>query len=256
MIVKKTLPADKELVLVKITKILPHGAYCTLTDYNLDAYLPISEIASGWIKNIHEFIKEGQKDVARVISVDREKNVVDVSLKKVTKKEREDKISEQNTEKRSEMLFEQSLKLSNTLEKKEKIKEELLTKVESYSELVSKVAENKEFLSFLKNKPFADAFTETVIKNIKPKHYEVSYLVELRSINSRSGITTIKKIFGEIEQMGVKVLYVGAPRYRLSSEGSSYPDAEERIKEARKTLDANSKSIAYTIKAEKLPNNN
>ena len=56
MLIKKELPEERELVLVKISKIMPHGAYCELIEYGMDAYLPISEIASGWIKNIHEFI--------------------------------------------------------------------------------------------------------------------------------------------------------------------------------------------------------
>ena len=71
MIIQKELPDVSEFVIIKITKIMPHGAYCRLIEYNSDAYLPISEVSSGWIKNIHEFIKEGQQDVAKVIFVDR-----------------------------------------------------------------------------------------------------------------------------------------------------------------------------------------
>jgi translation initiation factor 2 subunit 1 len=70
---------------------MPHGAYCELVEYKADAYLPIGEVASGWIKNIREFIKEGQKDVAKVVFVDQNKRALDISLKKVTAKEKKDK---------------------------------------------------------------------------------------------------------------------------------------------------------------------
>lgn len=236
---------------MKITKIMPHGAYCQLIEYELDAYLPISEIASGWIKNIHEFVKEGQKDVAKVIAVDRVKGSVDVSLKKAHNKERADKLSDYNIEKRSEMLFNQALKLSHNEDKAEKIKEEIAKKTNTYTEVLNNILANKDYLAYLKNKPFADALSDTVQKNTKPKRYEVSYLVELRAADPHAGVSAIKRAFGEIEKLGVTVLYIGAPRYRLTVEDSSYPKAEEHIKAARTILESNSKAITFTMKSEK-----
>ena len=250
MLTKKQMPDEKELVLVKISKIMPHGAYCELVEYGIDAYLPISEIASGWIKNIHEFIKEGQKDVGRVIAIDKEKRSVDISLKKVTTKEKNDKISDYNLEKRYEKLFGQAVAVAKLEPKKESIIEELSKKVGTYTEIIQAFAEKKDTHNLIKNKQLEDALAEITAKNIKPKRYAVSYTLELKATDPKAGISEIKKVLKEIEEKGVEVLYVGAPRYRLSSEDSDYPKAEGRIKEAQKLIEKQ-KDLSYSIKSEK-----
>ncbi len=252
-IIKKQLPGEKELVLVKIKKIMPHGAYVELTEYSKDAYLPISEIASGWIKNIHEFIKEGQKTVGKVLSVDLQKGSIDVSLKKATAKEKADKLNEHGIEKRYEKLFEQAVKLSEIVNENdvEALKTEIAKKVPTYIELINNTLEDEHFTDFLKNKAFSKAFNEILEKNIKPRRFEVSYLVELKSNNPIVGISTLKESLNAIKELGVGVLYLGAPRYRLTAEDASYPTAEEKIKKARKILESYAKKITFTMKNEK-----
>lgn len=250
MLIKKELPGEKELVLVKISKIMPHGAYCELVEYGLDAYLPISEIASGWIKNIHEFIKEGQKDVGRVIAIDKDKRAVDISLKKATTKEKNDKTSEYNLEKRYEKLFDQAINAAKLAPRKQEIIGELAKEITTYTELIQMFADKKDAHGLVKNKALEDALEDIVAKNIKPKRYEVSYTIELRSTDPKAGIAQIKKVLEEIEGRGVGVLYIGAPRYRLTSEDSDYPKAESRIKEAQKLIEKQ-KALMYSIKSDK-----
>jgi translation initiation factor 2 subunit 1 len=85
LIVNTELPEENELVMAVIKKILPYGAFCSLPEYNnLEAFLHVSEVAPRWIKNIHEFISEGQKHVVKVHHLDKEKNQVDISIKRVS----------------------------------------------------------------------------------------------------------------------------------------------------------------------------
>ena len=56
------LPEVGEIVVATITKIGDHGAYATLDEYNnIQGFLHASEIAHGWVRNIHKFVKEGEK---------------------------------------------------------------------------------------------------------------------------------------------------------------------------------------------------
>ncbi len=251
MILKKDLPDIDEFVIVKITKIMPHGAYCRLTEYDIDAYLPISEISSGWIKNIHEFIKEGQQNVAKVIFVDRGKRSVDVSLKKVSGKAKKDKINEYSIEKRSEGIFQKAIAASNREAQKDALKIEAAAAAKTYTELVNNIFEGKDPLSASTDKEFKDALYALVLKTIKPKSYTVSYNMELVTTDTKKGIRTIKDVLLKVQKLGVDVLYMGAPHYRLLSTDSSYPKAEERIKAATKFLDSY-KNIEYTLKTNKV----
>lgn len=53
------LPREGSLAIAVVKKIMPYGAFCTLTEYgDIEAFMHISEVAPRWIKNIHEFLSE------------------------------------------------------------------------------------------------------------------------------------------------------------------------------------------------------
>ena len=252
MIIPKDLPDVGEFVIIKITKIMPHGAYCRLTEYNIDSYLPISEVSSGWIKNIHEFIKEGQQDVAKVIFVDREKRSVDISLKKATGKDKKDKTNDYGLEKRAEGMFSKAVAASKQESNKQAIMAEVSKHAKTYNELVNNIFEGTDPLANIKEKEFKDALYAIVAKTIKAKIYTVAYNVDLTSTDTSSGTNTIKAALIDIEKAGVEVLYMGAPRYRLLATDSSYLKAEEKIKNAQKILE-NHKNLEFNMKSIKVP---
>ncbi len=247
MIIRSELPEPNELVMVRITKIMPHGAYCNLQEYGLDAYLPISEIASGWIKNIHGVIKEGQKEVAKVIFVDKQKRAIDVSFKKVTAGEKKNKLEEYNLEIRAEGLFAKALAGSKSEQKKDEIIKEIAKSEQTYRDLVNDIFEKKDPLSDFSDKNFKDALYDIVFKNIKPKKFIVSYVLELNAADPGSDVSIIKEALSAIEREGVEVLYLGAPRYRLVAEGPSYPKAEDKIRAAENTLKKYGKKVSFSI---------
>jgi|ECHhosMinimDraft_1075155.scaffolds.fasta_scaffold04517_3 Translation initiation factor 2, alpha subunit (eIF-2alpha) len=236
MIYPKKLPENEELVIIRIKKIMPFGAYCDLVEYNLDAYLPIKEVAPGWIKNIHEFIKEGQRRVAKVVFVDPEKKAVDLSLKKVSKKEEKDKISQYNLEKRSEKLFEQALSESKREDKKEEIKAALAQRFQNYSDVIEAVINGEDIGAI--DPEFKNRFIEIVRKNIRPKRYKVNYIAEIEDFDTEKGIDIIKTALSKVKALGVEVLYLGAPHYKLSAEDIDYHSAESKIKKAEEILRA------------------
>lgn len=251
MIIQKDLPDVGEFVIIKITKIMPHGAYCRLSEYNIDSYLPISEVSSGWIKNIHEFIKEGQQDVAKVIFVDREKRSVDISLKKATGKDKKDKINYYGLEKRAEGMVSKAIAASKQEANKQTIITELSKHAKTYNDLVNDIFEGKDPLAPIKEKEFKQALYDLVAKTIKPKVYSVAYNMDLTTADTKSGLNSIKDALLLIEKEDVEVLYMGAPKYRLLATGSSYLDAEEKIKNAQRILEKH-KNLEFTMKSTKV----
>lgn len=236
-----------EILLVKVSKIMPHGAYCDLIEYNASAYLPISEVASGWIKNIHERIKEGQKDVAKVVFVDAGRKAIDVSLKKVTTKEKKDKINEYTLEKRAEKFFVQALSTVHKESKLEEFKRRISQKVPTYTDLLDLVYEKRDEKGLLDD-DVRLAFFDIIAKNMKPKVYSVAYTFELSAINGKGGMSLIKKAYDEIEKLGVEIIYEGAPHYKVIAKGPSYIVAENKIKEAQQVLQKYANALTVTVK--------
>lgn len=91
---RKLFPTVGELVIGIVRTIEDHGVIVDLEEYErLEAYVPRSHIASGRVRDIRDFVKEGERVVGRVIRADREKGLVDISLRYVSKEQARKKLA-------------------------------------------------------------------------------------------------------------------------------------------------------------------
>src|SRR5208283_5002612 len=83
------LPDRGEIVLCTVREITPHGIYVDLDEYNnMNGFLHISEITTGWVRNIERVAKVQQKLVLKVIRAEKSRREVDLSLRQVTNEEK------------------------------------------------------------------------------------------------------------------------------------------------------------------------
>ena len=66
-------PEIGDFVIATIQKITDYGAYVMLDEYEKQGLLHVSEVSSGWVRNIRDFVREGQKTVLKVLRVDAQK---------------------------------------------------------------------------------------------------------------------------------------------------------------------------------------
>jgi translation initiation factor 2 subunit 1 len=249
----KTMPRVGELVIATIKKVMKFGAYCRLPEYNdLEAFMPIREVSSGWIKNIREFIHEGQTVVCEVSFYDREKNTIDISLKRVTPKKAKERIRSYNLEKRLAALFSQAIKEAGELPNKDALTQTALTEFETYTNLMEHAKSNtEEFKKSVLSKKLKAAIIKVIEANRREKKYEVSYIVTLSTYNTASGATELRDILTNIKNTGIDVRYISAPKYRLMSEGVDYTDAEKKISQAEAIIKEKLKKGSFSMEKEK-----
>ena len=250
----KIFPKQNSLVIAEVSKITRYGAYCKLPEYGgTEVFLPLKEVSSGWIKNIREFLHQGQKIVCKVIYVDMDKDTIDISLKKVTAKESKTKISEYNLEKRLNGLFMQALKMSKeSQQSKDQMMQYVLGAFQNYTNLFFNAAnDTEEYKKLDIPKKLKDAIASLIIINKKKKQHNVSYIAILYTFNTKSGMTSINDLLKKVEKKGVNVSYISAPKYRMASNGQDYNEAENKIKEAVALIEG-TKGIVFKIEKEKL----
>ena len=220
-------------MLAVIKKIMPYGAFCSLPEYgDLESFVHVSEVAPRWIKNIHEFISEGQKHVAKVLRIDRQKNQVDISLKRVNEEEKKRKLETVRTEKKAQKILEVAISGSKAditfdLAKKEISKkyEDIYDCFEMASETGEEALEGIDIPKSLKAQ-----IVELVKKNIKKPVFEINGIIKLVSF-APDGIERVKEIIGEATKSNEKlnVHYLGAPNYKVTLDAESYKDGEKTL---------------------------
>jgi translation initiation factor 2 subunit 1 len=251
---RRNVPQIGELVIATISKIMPYGAYCRLPEYeNLEVFLPIKEISSGWIKNIHEFVHDGQKVVCKVTFYDKERQTIDVSLKKVTPKDTKSKLSAYNLEKRLNSMFIQAIKSSGLDPQKDELTKKALEEFQTFTNLVRTASEDEAtFQNSKLPKKLKDGIVRLLKVSQKKKRYIVSYIMKLSTTNTMSGASELRDVLGEIKNQGIDVKYISAPKYRLVAEGKDYSEAEGKIKSVADIAASKLKKGTFEVEKEKL----
>ncbi len=237
---RSELPEVGDLVIGNVVKTFEYGAYVRLEEFrSYEAYLPWSEVSSKWVRDVKEFVREGQKIVAKVIRVDRKKKQVDISLKRVSDSEQKRKLLEWKRAQRAEKLLEVvASKLGKTLDsayeevgwKLEDVYGEIFKGLEltAYQgeEVLRKVGIAEEWIG-----PIMDELK----KHIEVRKVKVRGLLVLTSAGP-DGVSKVKEVLLKpLSMLGnkldrntlIKVYTIGAPRYVVEVISTDYKQAEK-----------------------------
>ncbi len=233
-------PEVGELVVCSVKKVTDFGAFVELDEYdNKEGLIHISEVASGWIKYIRDYVREGQKIVCKVLHVDASKHHIDLSLKDVNEHQRREKIQQWKNEQKAEKWIQYVAKTT-------KLSSEDLNKlIGLFYERFGSV-----YLAFEKSlvggaqvltkigvsKEVAEMIAKVATENMKKPEVEIAGYVDL-TCPLPDGIDVIKKALikaGEVgdKEIKVNISYVGAPRYRIHVVAPDYKKAENILKKS------------------------
>jgi translation initiation factor 2 subunit 1 len=228
------LPERGDIVLCTVREITPHGIYVDLDEYNaMNGFLHISEISTGWVRNIDRVAKVGQKLVLKVVRAEKSRREVDLSLRQVTNEERRNKLIEwKQKEKVLTILAMVKKKLGMEDNAFSDIVDRLQQQYGTLYEALEDAAKRGEKTFAALNFP-AEVVNEMVTaarEKIASPKYEVGNIVEMSS-NAPDGILQIKKALAAglnaSSVAEIKMTYVGAPRYRVRVTADDYKQADK-----------------------------
>jgi translation initiation factor 2 subunit 1 len=239
---KSEWPERGELVLATVQRVTDYGAYVTLEEYsNKEGLLHRSEVSTSWARNIRDHVREGQKLVLKVLRVDPDKKHIDLSRKRVTKRERIDKLYTFKHDRKAETF------LRIAAEKLKKSFEEITEKAvlpmeENYGDVYAALEEaSRQGAEVLVKigvpSDVAQTLTELAQEKIRPTIVEIKGTLMLTSTKS-DGVNVVKKALQAAQKTPtenttkIQLYTIASPKYCLKVEAENYKQAETILQKA------------------------
>ena len=237
------LPEQGEIVMATITKLMDHGAYVTLDEYeDIQGFLHISEIAPGWIRAVNRFVREGEKKVLLVKKVNPQRGDIDLSLKQVSKDQQKQKLKEVKKFEKGKTLLQNLKDNANLTDNEiEKLEDQIFRKYESVFDAFIDIARNGiDSVKELKLTKKISKPIEEICSKLKLPSVEIRGIMEITNSNS-DGIEIIKSNLLEVMKKDSKIdiTYLGAPKYRLSIIAEDFKTAEKILKPIIDEIESN-----------------
>ncbi|MEM3536631.1 MAG: translation initiation factor IF-2 subunit alpha [Candidatus Bathyarchaeia archaeon] len=231
---KPEWPEVGDLVIATVESVTDYGAYVKLDEYEKKGLLHISEISSAWIRNIRDFVREGQKVVLKVLRVDVDKGHIDLSLRRVTKREKIEKIMSWKRERKAETLLrsvaekaglsidEVYEKAGAVIEKEYGLYEGIEKAVKEGANVLTKIGVPQEL---------ASAIVDIAKERMRVPMVKVKGVFEIRCMKP-NGVKIIKEAFLNAKKAEksrdakFRFYVVAAPKYSVEVMAENYKSAE------------------------------
>jgi translation initiation factor 2 subunit 1 len=246
-------PEKGELVVGRVDEIADFGVFIDLQEYeDKRGLVHISEVASGWIKNIRDHVNVGQTVVAKTLDIDESAQQIDLSLKDVNEHQRKDKIQDWKNEQKADKWMTLAFGEEVSDEQYSAVANALLVEFESlYDAFEAAAIHGASALSDVD----LEAIVGTARENVSVPYVNVTGYVDLECPTG-DGVDAIQEALqaaegnGELpEGVELTVTYVGSPEYRIKVRAPDYKTAESALEasagRARKEIEARGGTAQY-----------
>ena len=229
-------PEEGELVVVTVKNVKQNGVYVDFDEYpGLEGFIFIGEIASGWVKNIRSFVRDGQRLICKVMRTKKDGSSLELSLKSVSEERRRDRLQEWKNEQRSLQLLKVcGEKVGWSEAERDSLGEDLVSSFGTLYSAFEEAAMNETaIIDAGFEGDWITEFIEIAIENIIPPFVEIKGSLNL-SINVDNGVDVIRDALisaeqysSEKDEVSVMCFYDGAPEYRLVLKAPDFKTAED-----------------------------
>ena len=231
-------PEEGDLVVCTVKSVRNFGAFVELEEYpNKEGFIHVAEIATGWVKRMSDYVRDGQRIVCKVMKIEKAKGHIDLSLKKVNAHQKREKIQDWKNEQKAVKLIEiVAERLDITVEEfrkkhSPKIMEEFGGHYIAFEEAAAEGQLPKKFKG-----QWTEEFVKVALDNITISMARIDGTIEI-TCNGPEGIEEIKKALMAAESLSdgdatVMIQYLGAPKYRIIVQEEEFKAAEELIRKA------------------------
>lgn len=212
-----------DLVLCTVDRIVGTTVFVKIDSLSslgdIEGTIITSEIAPGRIRNLRDYVVPKKKIVCKVLKISG--NQINLSLRRVTQKEKKEVLEQAKLEKSYENILKSMVgeKLEETVNK---IKE----KTDVYNFLENSKTDSKE-LEKIVGKENAKKIID-IIGEEKEKKVSVKKEIVITTTNP-DGLEKIKGLFNEAEKKEIEIKYLSAGKYSLKKESTDLKKANQEL---------------------------
>ena len=247
------VPEVGETVVCKVKQVLNYGAFVELVEYNNSkGFVHVSQVASRWVKNIRNFVKEGQVRAAKVLFINEAKKQIDLSFTKVSSHAQRARIEEWKQLKRCKKLVEVLAKSEekNIDQAWEEVAKPLLENNDTLFDAFQEIALLGEEATQGVKKEWVKPLLELVQKNIPVPEKTLKGTLTIKS-EKPDGVDVIKEILFKAEAKDIEIFYKGGGKYSIKAKAPDYKSAEKVLGRAVEKISKELKKAGGEAKFER-----
>ena len=250
-------PEEGDLVVCTVKSVKNFGAFVELEEYpGKEGFIHVAEIASGWVKRMSDYVRDGQRIVCKVMKIEKAKGHIDLSLKKVNAHQKREKIQDWKNEQKADKLIEiVAERLEITVEEfRKKHSPKIMEEFGGHYIAFEEAAADGQLPKKFKGK-WAEEFVKVAQENVTVSMARVEGVIDL-TCPGPDGIDKIKEALLAAENLSdgdakIIVQYLGAPKYRISAQEEEFKAAEELIRKAANKAISEIEKVGGTGKFER-----
>ncbi|TFG05475.1 MAG: translation initiation factor IF-2 subunit alpha [Promethearchaeota archaeon] len=260
---RRKIPDIGDLVVGTISRVENHGAYAILDEYeNKEGMIHISEVASSWVRNIRNFVRERQKIVAKVLAINERKGHIDLSLRRVTDEMKKEKVKQWKRAQKAENLLELSVQKYNEINGTNLTLDDAYNQIgwkmqDLFGDILAGFEEGKqkgERALSQKRLPakWVEVLSDIAENNVEIPHIKLTGVLEIQC-NQPDGVIQIQNAlrsgmeFASHEDTEIYINLIGSPKYRIEVISTWQKEAEAMMdKVTQKISDTISKNNGVT----------
>jgi translation initiation factor 2 alpha subunit (eIF-2alpha) len=209
---------EGENILCTVDKIAGTIVFVKIKEFE-EGTITFSEIAPGRIRNIRDYVVPKKQIVCKVLRI--RGNRINLSLRRVTQKEKKEVLEQYKQEKSYKSIFKSVLK-----EKAKEIIEKIIKENDLYDFLEQVKKDPKKLEKFI-SKENSEKILK-ILKNQKQKEINAQKKFNLTTIKP-NGLKLIKDILGKVEN--AKIKYISAGKYSIKLKGEEIKKTDNQLKE-------------------------
>jgi translation initiation factor 2 subunit 1 len=256
LIRREGFPEVSDLLVCTVTNIQHNSVFVNIHEYGRQGMITISEIAPGRIRNIRDYVVEGRVVICKVLSVNRERGYIDLSLRRVSEGQKRQKNDEIKQELKAEKIVEiTSRALGMGLQDLYTIVAGKFLKQYFYLyQVFDDVINDNIVLKDFFDKNIAESLEKTIREKIKPKEIAIAGDFTI-SIWEDNGAEIVRTIFSKADTVrSSEMSYLGGGRYRVFLKGTDYKVLEKSLKDISEYIISGVKKSKGEVEFERVKN--